>query len=81
MWVHLATSTIRTIIKKCRHVREISTKLLRNSITSIKEIMDQFTDNGPDIDWNSKVRRGVLEMISCYRENSRKDYQFSMPTS
>jgi hypothetical protein len=34
--------------------------------------MYQFIDDGPDYERSSKARRGVLEIISYYRENSRK---------
>jgi hypothetical protein len=34
--------------------------------------MDQFIDNDPDWQRRSKAKRGVLDMISCYRELLRE---------
>jgi hypothetical protein len=50
LWVLLAASTIRIIVRKWRQVRLLrgmSTKSLRNSITALTQIMDQHIDNGP----------------------------------
>jgi hypothetical protein len=49
-------------------VRDLTTEFLSNSITSIAQIMDQFIDNDPDWERINKAKRGVLHMISCYRE-------------
>jgi hypothetical protein len=47
---------------------DLTTEFLSNSITAIMQIMDQFIDNDPDWERSNKARRGVLDMISCYRE-------------
>jgi len=49
-------------------VRELPTEFLSNSITTITQIVDQFTDNNPDYERRSKARRGVTEMIPWYQE-------------
>jgi hypothetical protein len=49
-------------------VRELPTEFFSNSITTITQIVDQFTDNNPDYERSSKARRGVLEMIPWYQE-------------
>jgi hypothetical protein len=82
MWVLLATSTIRTGIKKCRHeISEIFTKFFRDSINAIMQSMDHVIDNNPDYMRNSKAKQSALEMIPFYHENSRRDNQLSTPTS
>jgi hypothetical protein len=89
MWVGASSNDHeKNNYKKCRQVRpvrKISTKFLRNSITTITQMVDQFIDNDPDFEGSSKARQGVLKMISCYRrlfvrENS-KDNQLLTPTS
>jgi hypothetical protein len=53
-------------------VRDITPEFLSSSITSITQIMDHFIDNDPDCKRSSKAKRGVLHMISCYRELLRE---------
>jgi hypothetical protein len=53
-------------------VRDLTTEFLSNSITAITQIMDQSIDNDPDWERSNKAKRGVLDMISCYRELLRE---------
>jgi hypothetical protein len=53
-------------------VRDLTTEFLSNSITAIKQIMDQLIDNDPDWERSNKAKRGVLNITSCYRELLRE---------
>jgi uncharacterized protein YbaA (DUF1428 family) len=50
-------------------VRELCTEFLSTAIT---QIVNQFTDNGTNYERSAKAKRDALEVISCYRENSKK---------
>ena len=49
-------------------MREISTELLRNSITAIRQITARFIDNNPGCERSSEVKRGVLHDDTKKRE-------------
>jgi hypothetical protein len=45
-------------------MRDLTTEFLSNAIT---QIMDQLIANDPDWERSNKAKRGVLDMIFCYR--------------
>lgn len=48
--------------------KELTTEFLSNSLATITQIMEQFVENDPDDERSSKVKRGVMSMLSCYHE-------------
>ncbi|GFW73270.1 uncharacterized protein TNCV_2799341 [Trichonephila clavipes] len=42
--------------------------LVKRSLTTITEIMDQFDENDPNFDRSAKSSRGVIDALSTYQQ-------------